>query len=211
MAKLPYSKMPRLIGPGNYEIDVFWSSLGFTFTNWTESYGLNLDPDYQRPHVWTEAQQRAYVEFVIMGGQSGKILLFNCPGWNSRTSNMGPIELVDGKQRLHAVQLFMDDRLTVFDSYPEIGPTLYSEMELIRDLVCRFKVYVNGLDTRAEVLQWYLELNTGGTPHTDTEINKVRGMLWQERASPSPRVPDKIDTGDYVPAPAPKAKKGRKA
>ena len=40
-----------------------------------------------------------------------------------------------------------------------------------------FKVHVNNLKTRAEVLQWYLDLNTGGVVHTDEEIEKVKQLL----------------------------------
>jgi hypothetical protein len=181
MAILPYKKIPKFIGTGNYDCDVFWSSLKDTFEWWTRDYGLDLDPPYQRGHVWNEAQQRDYVEFVIRGGQSAKNLLFNCPGWNSRGGKIvGPIELVDGKQRLCAVQRFMRDELTVFDSFPGIGPTKASEFEVIRDLELRFKFYINGLDTRAEVLQWYLEINAGGTPHTKEELEKVRTMMLRE-------------------------------
>ncbi len=36
---------------------------------------------------------------------------------------------------------------------------------------------VNDLLTREEVLQWYIDLNTGGTDHTDEEINRVKEML----------------------------------
>jgi hypothetical protein len=35
--------------------------------------------------------------------------------------------------------------------------------------------------TRAEVLQWYLDLNTGGVVHTDEEIAKVERMLEAEK------------------------------
>ena len=36
------------------------------------------------------------------------------------------------------------------------------------------------LKTRKEVLQWYLDFNTGGVIHTDKEINKVKDLLRKE-------------------------------
>jgi len=39
---------------------------------------------------------------------------------------------------------------------------------------------MNDLKTRAEVLQWYIEFNAGGTPHTEAEINRVRELLKKE-------------------------------
>ena len=36
---------------------------------------------------------------------------------------------------------------------------------------------VNNLKTEKEVLQWYVDMNSGGTPHTEREIQKVTGMI----------------------------------
>jgi hypothetical protein len=43
-----------------------------------------------------------------------------------------------------------------------------------------FDFIVNDLRTRKEVLQWYLDLNTGGTIHTSDEIEKVKRLLAAE-------------------------------
>ena len=40
--------------------------------------------------------------------------------------------------------------------------------------------HINNLQTRAEVLQWYLDFNSGGTMHTQDELNKVRKLLKKE-------------------------------
>lgn len=31
--------------------------------------------------------------------------------------------------------------------------------------------------TKEEVLQWYVDMNTGGTPHTNEEIERVKKMI----------------------------------
>ena len=36
---------------------------------------------------------------------------------------------------------------------------------------------VNDLKTEKEVLQWYVDMNAGGTPHTSEEINRVKKMI----------------------------------
>lgn len=36
---------------------------------------------------------------------------------------------------------------------------------------------VNDLKTEREVLQWYVDMNAGGTPHTKEEIQKVKDMI----------------------------------
>ena len=38
---------------------------------------------------------------------------------------------------------------------------------------------VNDLKTEREVLQWYVDMNAGGTPHTSDEIEKVRKMIQE--------------------------------
>lgn len=197
MAKLTYKTIPRFIDWGNYQIDVSFRSLVGVLERYEREYGLDLDPDFQRAHVWTEAQQRAYVEFVVRGGRSGKVLLFNAKGWNGSGRDVGPIVLVDGKQRLNAVLRFLRDELTIFDDFDGIGPTKCSEMEVLRELECRFQFFINGLNTRSEVLEWYLQLNGGGTPHTEAELDKVRAMRNAELMD--------LKTGDIVEVGSPNA------
>ncbi len=38
-------------------------------------------------------------------------------------------------------------------------------------------VDVNDLKTEKEVLQWYVDMNLEGTPHTNDEIERVRKMI----------------------------------
>jgi hypothetical protein len=87
--------------------------------------------------------------------------------------------LVDGKQRLTAVRRFIADELLVF------GGQRLSEFadnaQFLRSLGSGLKFHVNHLPTRAAVLTWYLELNTGGTPHAEDEIARVRALLAQEQ------------------------------
>lgn len=42
------------------------------------------------------------------------------------------------------------------------------------------KLNINNLQTRREVLQWYIELNSEGTIHTDAEIDRVKELLRKE-------------------------------
>lgn len=40
---------------------------------------------------------------------------------------------------------------------------------------------VNDLKTEKEVLQWYVDMNSGGTPHTNDEIERVKKMIQELR------------------------------
>lgn len=154
-----------------YEVDVSWKDLETTIKHYVERDGLNLDPEFQRAHVWKPEQQVAYVEYVLRGGEVGKNLTFNCPGWQTNLTKIGPYEIVDGKQRLEAVRRFMRDELRAF------GHLRSEYTDHIRLHIGGFKWRICSLETRAEVLELYLNINAGGTPHTKEELEKVRKLL----------------------------------
>lgn len=134
---------------------------------------LDLAPDFQRAHVWTEEQQISYCEYILRGGTSGKDLYFNCKGFEDGSME-GPYVIVDGKQRLQAVRQFMAGNIPVFGRF-------IHEYEDHPDLfVARFHWNVAALETRKEVLDWYLNFNSGGTVHSEEELQKVRDMLDAE-------------------------------
>lgn len=178
-----FRDIPQFTRSGNYRIDVQWPSIERTLDGLgdPEAGPVDLNPDFQRGHVWTQAKQIAYVEFILRGGRSSKIIQFNAPGWNGRVK-VGQMQLVDGKQRLEAVRTFMRDGFPVFGDCYWSGFTDTPRMTHVG-----FVFEVNDLETRAEVLQWYLDLNTGGVVHTDDEIEKVKRLLESE-TTPLPRL-----------------------
>lgn len=167
------SDIPQFTRSAPYSVTIFWSKLE-RFLAEEVAQGLDLDPDFQRGHVWTEAQQVAFVEFILRGGESGKDILTNQIDWHHGKGG-GVYVLVDGKQRLTAVLRFLRNEIRAFGH-------LYSEFEDRKgvDLKLAFRYHINDLKTRAEVLQWYLDLNAGGTPHSSEEISRVRGLLAAE-------------------------------
>ena len=172
--KLNFQSLPRFTRNPSYRVTTEWKYLRSTLDRWADRKeglaALNLDPDFQRPHVWTPQQKTAFVEYVLQGGISGRDIYFNCKGWQG--SYEGPFVLVDGKQRLDAALRFLNNEVPVF------GGHYFKDIE--GRIMAEFNFLVNDLRTRAEVLQWYLEMNTGGTPHSAAEINKVKDMLKTE-------------------------------
>ena len=170
-----FSEIEPYTRNSQYHVDVAWSDLERHIARWTADYGMELDPDFQRPHVWVRAQQSRFVEHILRWGVNGKDLYFNCPHWN--WSPKGPIVLVDGKQRLQAVRLFLSGRIRAFgQKFAEFG----EDTDWVRHT---FKFHVNDLATRAEVLQWYIDLNAGGIAHKKSEIAAVQAMLEAEVSS----------------------------
>jgi len=166
----------ELFPRSQYEIDVILKDLPWHLENWVKNYGLTLDPDYQRAHVWTEAQQVAYVEYVLRGGEVGKVIIVNAPGFNEGTSTVA--EIVDGKQRLTAMTRFITNELRIFGTDGHPGH-LYREIEGRPRMMIGFKWRVVDLD-RKGILKLYLSLNGGGTQHTHEELDRVRVLLAKE-------------------------------
>jgi uncharacterized protein with ParB-like and HNH nuclease domain len=171
---MKFKDIPQRIGfVGNYHCNQSWKYLEKWIIEQEQDANLDLDPDFQRGHVWSNKQKIDYVEFILSGGKSSKDLLFNCPNWmNGR--GKPHLVLVDGKQRLNSARQFLRNEIKAFGFY-------YREFEDKLPLNAEFIIYVNELQTTEEVLRWYLELNAGGTPHSKQEIKRVKELLEAER------------------------------
>lgn len=165
----------KLTGEGRYISDIQLDHLKDKIRDWQANLGLQLNPDFQRGHVWTEQQQIAFVEFILRGGRTTPIQ-FNHPQWMN--SFKGEFVCVDGLQRLTALLRFLDNDLPVFEG------NRMNDIEDLDVLLRRTDVQfrINDLKTRADVLTWYLEMNTGGTVHTKDEISKVMRLLIAEQS-----------------------------
>lgn len=153
----------------NYSVHVPWKHLSKQLNDFRDDYDLDLDPEFQRAHVWTKKQKEAYIEWMLRGGFSGHNVFFNCPGWlNGGTKQL---ILVDGKQRIDAVLSFLNNRTMAFGLKHK---DFDGELSITKPY---FIFNINNLETEKEVLEWYLLINSGGTPHKKKEINKVKKML----------------------------------
>jgi len=162
--------MPRfqdipLITVAKYHVDVFWDFI----ENWIEEENVDMNPDFQRDYVWNQKQKEQYVEWILRNGNSGRDIYFNHPGWFREWK--GNMVIVDGKQRVEAVIGFLHDEVKAYGYYKSEYTDKYRIMQ------CGFSVNVADLKTREEVLKWYLDMNTGGTIHTNKEIEKVKELL----------------------------------
>lgn len=170
-AKLKFADIPAF-RRCNYVVFSDWDMLERTLEHYSE-IGLDLNPDFQRGHVWSKEQKTAYIEFCLLGGSSGRDIYFNCLGWME--DFRGPFVLVDGKQRIMAVREFLKSEVPIF------GGHLFNEFEDSMSMFeASFLFHINNLSSREDLLRWYLALNTGGTIHTAEEISKVKVLLEAE-------------------------------
>jgi len=83
--------------------------------------------------------------------------------------------IMDGLQRITAIIAFIDNEIPAFGHYHN----QYEDRMRMADVT--LSINVNDLKTRKEILKWYIEMNSGGTPHNIEEINRVRKLLDEEK------------------------------
>lgn len=167
---MKFKDIPQFTSVGNYEINQPLKTFKRYIEDKIKEDGLQLNPDFQRGHVWTEEQQIKYVEYLLKGGRSARTIYFNHPEWMGNFE--GDFVCVDGLQRITAVLRFLNNEITVFGYYYKD----FEDKPFWVDLI----ININNLKTRKEVLQWYIEFNSGGTVHTEEEINRVKKLLKDE-------------------------------
>jgi hypothetical protein len=174
------SSVPKFIHGGNYAADISLREINSWIQRESDAGGVDMDPDFQRGHVWTETQQIRFVEYLIRGGKGANSVFWNHPNYerHNNDSELPSIAvLVDGKQRLNAVRRLMANELPVF------GHVLndWSDARSFTGISGpRLRFHVNNLQTRQEILQWYLDLNSGGVVHSEDEILRVKALLDAE-------------------------------
>jgi hypothetical protein len=176
---MKFRDIPQYIDTGSWECNYDFRRLVKQIEDWCNGIDtdapLEMNPDFQRGHVWIEEQQIAYIEALLKGGaKNARTIYLNCPYWmdSPQRYSYKDFVCVDGLQRYTAIKKFVNNELKAFDSY-------LNEFEDVKrfNRTAFVKLNVNNLRTEKEVLQWYIEINEGGTPHTKEEIDKVKNML----------------------------------
>ena len=171
---MKFSDVKKFYNLGNYRVDVSWRSLVDQLERWKEEDNFDMVPDFQRGHVWSTEQQRSYVEYKLQGGHGADNILWNHEAWMTFDNPDATLVLVDGLQRLTAVLAFLNNELSVF------GGAYYKDFEDKLNYDVKFVFFVNNLLSRKHVLEWYIQINTGGTVHTKEEIDRVHKLLEKE-------------------------------
>ena len=171
MKYVNYQDIPQRL-KAYYTVDIPLSSLQYTLDHYKERHGLELNPDFQRGHVWSEEQQISYVEYLLSQPDRDKStsVVFNKAGWQTGRISSKPMVCVDGLQRITACIAFLDNKIKVYDTY-------YKDYEGHLPDYPGLQFTIGGFKNREEVLQWYLQINAMGTPHTKEELDRVRDML----------------------------------
>ncbi|UIW12636.1 MAG: hypothetical protein [Enterobacter phage ENC19] len=144
-----------------------------SYLHWWKHKDLDLNPSYQRPYVWTQKEQDAFLTTLISGFPCGIIAIavdsqFNETHW---------VEVIDGKQRLTTI-------IKVYEG--EIGIPMPDGSRLFWDEMPRHeqRAFENislpalGLDecTKKDRLEFFIKLNFAGVPQSQEHMNRVLEM-----------------------------------
>lgn len=146
-------------------------------TRWSEKQ-VNLDPPYQREHVWTELQQRRFLGHCLEGGRTLPVYIYRSEDFRGEDYLLRQ-EVVDGKQRMTAIALFIAGEIPA-EVYAEGAwrELWYKDFNEIDRRSRRMNLEIFYGDwPYAERLTFYLRLNSGGSVHTQEELDRVRKLL----------------------------------
>lgn len=137
---------------------------------------FNLTPEYQRSYIWTDRQASLFVGFLMEGGTPPSV-------WIQRWADTNiPDEILDGVQRLNSLCRFYKNEIPMITADNEIAYLQDFEERDRSRLVStaagpNISIQYVSFDTKKEVIEMYLRLNRGGTPHSEEEIERVRNLL----------------------------------
>ncbi|MEC7118566.1 MAG: DUF262 domain-containing protein [Pseudomonadota bacterium] len=146
--------------------------------------GYELVPDFQRGHVWTDQQRTHFIENVLrrIVSDDGLMIRLNCPSWrwDPKPDSDLPDQAVciDGLQRLTAIRAFMSGEVNPFGLTKDQICSGWGMRRIDRMVV--FQIY--DFQYRRDLLQFYLDINGGGTPHTPAELERVQQLLKESAA-----------------------------
>lgn len=132
---------------------------------------------YQRPFVWTENENQLLIESIYQRIECGRILIRK-RSWEE-CEKMGEeaafIDVVDGKQRLNAIQKFINNE------YPDLHGNYFSDLSN----QCQGEFLNHQLFSYAEmdedtpdnkVIEQFLKLNFAGVPQSKEHIEFVKSI-----------------------------------
>jgi len=160
-----------------YMVNIPLDSLKINLDRYAESqqkfgYKFELNPDFQRGHVWNYEQKQAYMEYLIRGGTSGRDVYFNHPRWQS--DYKADMVCLDGLQRITACLEFLNNSISVFHG------NFYSDFDMIPFSACMLNFHVLNLKSRKDILYWYIQFNSAGTTHSDEDLSRVIQLYREE-------------------------------
>lgn len=143
-------------------------------SEWVLGYAI---PEFQRPIVWDESRMVKFVESAILGMNLGSYTYNSTMNFDHHTRGADGEEiwlydkwLIDGQQRLTALEKFWNNEFPVFDMYwSEV-----SEGKRRRFLSTSFSAHETQLMDEDLLRDLYDRMNFGGVEHTPDQRATIK-------------------------------------
>lgn len=128
-------------------------------------------PDYQRDLVWTLEQKQNLIKSIFAGTDIGTVYFARQRyDENSKKLEVTTFNVIDGQQRLNAINEYVNDGFKVnnlkFSELPQVDKRAF----LVNNKCARYVMLFE--PSREMELDVYYNLNFGGTRHTETDLEK---------------------------------------
>ncbi|HHK2198529.1 TPA: DUF262 domain-containing protein [Pseudomonas aeruginosa] len=169
---MPTTLLPKPILGGiqrSYSISMLWEGTPANTNVPAERQLLNLVlPTWQREFVWSEEQQRAFVEGIFLGFGTG-FYVVNGRDYEGGNDRYMSGWLLDGQQRITSIERFVKGELAVFDGIRYSDLSIGEKRRRFDHVVfpC-IELEYQADEERLKAL--YLRLNFGGTAHSAEDL-----------------------------------------
>lgn len=136
------------------------------------SFGVDMNPDYQRGFVWDDADRESLLETIFCNGKIGEFVFVDKPFVSFDTPSS---EILDGKQRLSTLIAFYENRFSYKGVY-------YNDLSgNDKQAFLNYPVSVGECreTDKKQILKIFIMLNKGGRPMSDEHLEKVEKMLTE--------------------------------
>lgn len=149
------------------------------YIQWIKSGSLNFGAEYQRDYVWGHQEQQNFLRVLISGFPVGSVALAKAPDWDICD---GPyIEVVDGKQRLTTLKLFINNEIPIVIGGEEIYWSEFSRSEQLAFGRPTLSAVILDDATEKDRIAYFVAVNFTGVPQSEEHRQKV--LKLQERAA----------------------------
>ena len=142
---------------------------------------INVNAEYQRSNVWSQAQQALLIDSIIRGFDIPKIYLRKLPDGSQHL-----FDVIDGKQRLTAIWRFVADDFCLlrnsdrFSDLGDLGGKRWSELpDNAKDRLQFANITVSKIEdaTKEEIHELFLRLQRGEPLNAAEKRNAMSGPV----------------------------------
>lgn len=138
------------------------------------NFGVDFEPKYQRGLVWEQKDKDLLIDSIFNGVDIGKFVFIRRPYGSYGSPSL---EILDGKQRLHTIQEFYENRFPYKGKY--FNDLSYKDQSYFRNYNISY-ADIKGDISDKQKYEIFIRLNTGGRQIDHKQIEYVEFLLARE-------------------------------